>query len=922
MISANELHSRYHTEFWNGDVGAYDLTNAIQIAKISDTAYSKERLFSDSTIQWISNKEINLLTSKDSVYWVKFSVQNDLGRDFSAYFFFNAWKRIELFRLDSNHSLLDRRVTGNNLKLSDRDVQNRRIPFIQVNLHSDKVNYFVVRLVHGGEELWFDDSSEKISVLISRESDILSTENTIRIVLGFSVGLIMMLILFTFFLYFITRNLSALYNGLFLLFFELFYISAYGISFEYFWPNSILWDLHSQAIFLAFCVASLCQFFRYSLALKQTNKRFDQFYQILSFACITIIISQLLHMRNLNEILINVLFTMTFSSGVYISYKSWKNGNDAAKYYFVGISYMHVFQIFIALSQNGVVPYYYGAITNFDLAQYGATLQVSLYCYGLVKAYKSSQDEILNEITKRVIAENKAISLEELEQSKSQFFSTMSHEFRTPLTLIINAIHSFAEKNDHQKNVAFRSISTNSKRLLRIINHLLDFSKLEARQMGLHIQKYDLIRFTRFLMNNFKSAAESKNIKIKLFADVDELVCDLDYSKLEKVLLNLFSNALKFTEKGAIEVHIVQTGPWVEIDVRDSGIGIEKNHLNYVFDRFYQVDQGVQREYEGTGIGLSLCKELVVLHKGHLTVQSEVEKGSSFLVQLPFANNEVVAKWQPIKDDQAQDLEQSVLLEYDQPLKGSNPKAVAGNTILIIEDQKEMRTFLKTLLDDKYYVYEAHNGEKGIELAKTLIPDLILSDVMMPKMDGLSMLSELKSSFETRHIPVVLISGKADEDGRIDGISRGAIDYIVKPFDAKQLRFKVASVLQMYSHFRDRLKESLTFETQDDVPENADEQFLIQLKKYIQNNLQDVSADSLASAFALSKSTLFRKVKALTGDGSNMFIKRIKLQSAKLMLDQSNATIASIASDCGFRSASYFSKSYKEKFGTLPSEKS
>jgi signal transduction histidine kinase/DNA-binding response OmpR family regulator len=922
MIDANQIHSRYHTEFWNGNVSAYDFTKTILISKNKDLSYNRERLFSDSTLTWFQYDEVNLLLNEDSVYWIKFSLENNLNNDLSAYLFFNAWKKIELYSLDSAKNIVEKKVTGNYLKLAERNVKNRRIPFIKTTIRKAETKTYAVRLLRGGDEFWFDDSNKKIASLLYHESKILEKENTLRLFLGLSVGLIVTIILFNFLLFFITKNLSALYNGLFLVFWELFYISTYGISFEYLWPNSVFWDFHSHSFFVAFCIASLCQFFRYSLNLSETNKNYDKFFNYLSTANLLIIITQLLDLRDWNELFINLLFTMTFISGIIINYKSWKKGNKAAKYYLIGISYMHVFQIFIGLSQNDVLPYFYGAITNLDFAQYAASVQVALYSYGLVIAYKESMDEVINESSKRSIAEIKAQSYKELEENKSRFFSTISHEFRTPLSLILGSIETIEENKSENENSYFYTIKNNAKRLLRLINQLLDFSKIEEGKMTVSYKKYDLKQFVSFLLSHFKSATKDKGVVLKFNSNLSELVCDLDYQKIEKVIINIISNAIKFTNEGVIEVELILVdSEWIEILICDTGIGISENDINYIFDRFYQVENQYYREYEGTGIGLALSKELIDLHNGEIRVESKLAEGTCFKIILPFQNDPSVERYQNSKDLKPTDLEISSI-QIDQS-ETNETEAINGEkkkTILIIEDHKEMRSFIKSILKSKFQIIEAHNGIKGIEMASKYYPDIILTDIMMPKMDGLELIKVLKESFETSHIPIIVISGKATDQDKLEALSYGAIDYLFKPFQKEQLLQKIISISKQFDQFKKRLNQSFTLTVNNCETTNADEQFLFELKEFILNNLQNSEVALICEHFALSESSLFRKIKAITGCGIKSLIQELRLEKSKSLIQSSGKTISEISDICGFNSVSHFSKSFKSQFGISPSE--
>jgi signal transduction histidine kinase/DNA-binding NarL/FixJ family response regulator len=538
--------------------------------------------------------------------------------------------------------------------------------------------------------------------------------------------------------------------------------------------------------------------------------------------------------------------------------------------------------------------------------------------------------------------------LKELNLTKSRFFANISHEFRTPLTLLLGPLEKLMSNAKQENKEMIGMMHRNATRLLFLDNQLLDLSKLEAGKLKLKVSGSEITQALKGMVTSFQSLAEKKKIDFKYLFPDQEIQAFFDQDKLEKIVYNLLSNALKFTpEKGQVifELSLFSnkkkrelplkfrriTGQVICIAVSDTGPGIAKEHLPFIFDRFYQVDSRLNRSFEGTGLGLSLSKELVDLHHGKISVESALQKGSTFKVYLPidkkaFGANEIV----PDKEGSVDTSIYTNNLQPDSKLKRHDlyEGAIAELSdedvfqILIIEDNPDMRTYIRDCFEGNYNILEAADGKSGFETATSKIPDIIISDLMMPKMDGIELCNKLKTDERTSHIPVILLTALSSVDDRIRGLETGADDYIAKPFNREELVTRVKNLTDQRRLLRERFGKEVKIQPKDITVTSADEKFLNKLISYIENNLADpdMNVDSLTEEIHLSRSQLHRKLKALTGLSSTEFIRTIRLKRAAQLLEQHHGTIAETVYAVGFNSLSYFSKCFQKQFNITPKE--
>lgn len=525
---------------------------------------------------------------------------------------------------------------------------------------------------------------------------------------------------------------------------------------------------------------------------------------------------------------------------------------------------------------------------------------------------------------KRVKLKQRAAYLSELDQVKTRFFTNISHEFRTPLTLILGPLNEMHQGNfngDTKSVVA--TMLRNGQRLLRLINQLLDLSKIEAGKMELHPSAVDIVQLMRQVSSAYESLAADKKIEYLFFAEEQELIVHIDEEKIEKVLHNLLSNAFKFTRPGdQVIVHLKPENSNCVITVTDTGVGIPADELDKIFDRFYQVDASQTRAYEGSGLGLALSKELIELHHGTIAVQSIEGKKTTFTLTLPIdikhlPKQDVNAVFYAEKETKSTPAISSVETESNDLERAAS---VDEPVILIVEDNADMRHYIRRALTNQYHILEAENGRSGLNLAQQAVPDLIISDIMMPEMDGYKLCELIKSTELTSHIPVMLLTAKADHKSKLTGLETGADDYLSKPFDADELRLIVRNRIENRRRMRERFTREITLEPAQIAITSLDEKFITKVMAYIEQHMadEDLSIENLSREAGYSHMQFIRKIKALTGQTPSHFLRSVRLKRAAALLAGKVDNVSQIAFMVGFNSLPYFNKCFKEQFGVTP----
>jgi signal transduction histidine kinase/ligand-binding sensor domain-containing protein/DNA-binding response OmpR family regulator len=510
-----------------------------------------------------------------------------------------------------------------------------------------------------------------------------------------------------------------------------------------------------------------------------------------------------------------------------------------------------------------------------------------------------------------------------IEQLKTKFFTNVSHEFRTPLSLIITPLDRIIKQTtDEDQKKQLNLVQRNAKRLLNLVNQLLDFRKMEVQEVKLHPAIGDIVRFSAEITHSFSDIAEKKKIQFSFSSNVESLEIYFDKDKIEKILFNLLSNAFKYTpDNGIVSLHLVYTSPvnndgegTLAIEVKDTGIGIPAHMHEKVFERFFQTDVPDTMVNQGTGIGLAITKEFVKLHNGIITVKSEPGQGTCFTVLFPakkIFEHSTRGATIPVAAGEAEQLK-------SEPVhKGDKKK-----TVVIVEDNEDLRFYLKDNLKAEYHVEEASNGKDGWERIKHINPDLVVSDIMMPLMDGVELARKIKGETLTAHIPVILLTAMGSEEKQLEGLKVGVNDYITKPFTFEILASRINNLLAQQKLLQKRFQTQIEVNPGEVTITPVDEKFLKQALEIVERHMDnpDFSVEDFSGQMYVNRVTLYRKILSLTGKTPLEFIRSIRLKRAARLLEKSGLSIAEIAYEVGFNNPKNFTKLFKEEFKVLPSQ--
>jgi signal transduction histidine kinase/AraC-like DNA-binding protein len=626
--------------------------------------------------------------------------------------------------------------------------------------------------------------------------------------------------------------------------------------------------------------------------------------------------------------------------------------------------------------------------TTWAYAAYIFLFTLTLYA---LRRYDQKRQNLKHELEMEHVHSEK---LEEVDRMKSRFFTNISHEFRTPLTLIKGPVKQLVS-GEFKGNLReqYRMILRNSDRLLKLVNQLLDFSKLESGQMKLKVAHTDVVKFLNGIVLSFCSLAERKKISLNYETKEESLMGYIDHDKIEKILTNLLSNAFKFTPNGGkISVEIkndipgkagIQNNEWIPHQVRDdnnsqfqipnsdlveivvtnTGPGIPPDELDKIFDRFYQADTTYKKDSEGTGIGLALTKELVELHHGSIEVSSDLEnhppqsplnRGEVYLtifsiilpigkehlseeevktgVQSPETGKQIIPD--KIPEEYARysitDIEEKSDSSYQPSASGlqspvSNISSPASGLrsplVLIVEDNPDVTTYIRSFMDNDYRIITAINGELGWKRALDKIPELIISDVMMPVMDGFELCKKLKSDQRTSHIPVILLTAKADMESKIEGLEFGVDDYISKPFEALELQVRTKNLIDQRKILREKFSMMMEIKPGEVTASSMDEKFVKHLLEVFEVHISepDFSTEEFAREVGMSRMHLNRKLQAIANQSTHEFIRTLRLKRAAQLLKKTAGSVSEIAYSLGFNSPSHFTYAFRKQFGQPPS---
>lgn len=762
---------------------------------------------------------------------------------------------------------------------------------------------------------------------------------------GLFVGFVMLLLLYNLFLFFLAQDYAYVYYSFYLGALCLFTVYNTGDLWDWVlgWlqPEKPQWIAFFKLITYVAVIAYLA-FLRVFLNLEKLLPRWDKGLRWFGWAAVPMLLldGYLIYQSNYNYNAADLVTVGYFS--IFLVLMIWfliplARTKDGKRTFIIAGVVMMVLGILLTLIDRA-------RTVEFSTFYYKITTIIELVIFSLGLAYRqreaeqeTQQAEFALERSRLLQAqkEQEAEQLAALDAAKSRFYTHLTHELRTPLT-VINGLQEYLrrklagnnklskkEQSDWQDSLAL--IGRNSDQLLVHINQLLELAKLQAGNMPVRYRQGDVIAYLNYLTESFYSLAKERDIRLLFYPECDSLVMDYDEHKLQQIIYNLLSNALKHTAGGGkVVLHarsLEDEGrEYLQLKVSDSGQGIAPEALRQIFELFYQGKEG----NSGSGIGLTLTKELVELLDGSITVESELTKGSTFTIMLPISNSAP----QLIKSADRPGpfpLHQVPVSDQEASVRLGKPGVEERPVLLIVEDNRDVMTFLEKLLQEDYVLMTASNGQMGLEMAIREIPDIIISDVMMPGLDGFELCQQLKSDSRTSHIPIVLLTAKATDADRIEGLRTGADAYLMKPFNAEELALRLHNLFQLRKRIQDQLQTeggtSSTSAEQGNANKIAIESsFLKRLRELIQMHIDQpkLSTGFLAREMLLSESQLYRKLKALTDKSPSVFIRDERLSHGASLLRNFELQIAEVAYRCGFNDPNYFSRAFHQKYGQSP----
>lgn len=515
----------------------------------------------------------------------------------------------------------------------------------------------------------------------------------------------------------------------------------------------------------------------------------------------------------------------------------------------------------------------------------------------------------------------------EIDRLKTKFLTNVSHEFRTPLSLIMAPVDKMlGHTADADQKQQLNMIRKNARRLLNLVNQLLDFRKMEVQELKLHTRPGDIVKFIKEVSLSFSDIADEKGIVFVFDTEVETLKTSFDHDKIERILFNLLSNAFKFTPAGGHISVLINLIPersednleYIEIKVMDTGIGVPNDKRERIFDRFFQNDLPGSILNQGSGIGLAITKEFVNMHQGEIFVESDTEYGSCFIVRLPMLLNDATEE-EALVDNE---LFEEIITSVSEAATKNQSKVNNKQTVLLVEDNDDFRFYLKDNLKGMFYIIEATNGKEGWQKALALHPDIMVSDISMPEMNGKDLCRKIKNDSRTSHIPIILLTALIGEEEELKSLEIGANDYMTKPFNFEILVSKIKNLLRLQATFKKTYTRQLDFQLNEPAIPSTDEKFIKDIVEHINKNMltPSLSVNELSKHMGMNRNTLYKKLLMISGKSPVEYIRSLRLKKAAHLLEHSQMNIAEVSYEVGFNTPQYFAKSFKEEFNMLPSE--
>lgn len=880
-----------------------------------------------------------------SDYWFRFRVQNTAPEPNIRWIFQTEYQHIDLVtfyevqEIDGKTEVLAK-MSGNNLHPNYQEISDPTILFY-LNVQDTAIHtYYVHFQVRNSKHFPMYILEVNHYFNVARKTDLLY---------GLYFGFLIIMIIYHLLLYFSIRDIIFLYYVGFLLSFLLIEVSRTGYGRLYLWQEAVWFNQHCIPLFIGCTIFFGTIFFTKGLNAATRYPKLNLLMYVYWALCLVLVIytwtNDIIAQNELGllvSFLGNIyLLTLGLLSWLQLKYRPAKFYVFALLALFTGIG--------ISLALNfGLMPN--GFLADNSL-QIGAVSEIMLLSYGLgiqIKLERNDQQLTQNQLITtlkekeniqnlaNIELSNKNAALEKayqdliesheltdklkaIDEAKTRFFTNVTHEFRSPLTLILTPLKTLLNANNLTENQHFtlQVMRRNANNLLALINQLLDLSKIETGMMTTQLSETNLIDFCKTSIANFTDFADLKKITLYFSTTHQTATASIDTEKFSKILNNLLSNALKFSnENQNVRCDLFFIDNQLVIKISDEGIGISESEIHKIFDRFYQGKASSQQVQPGSGIGLALTKELIKLMNGTIEVQSVVNQGTTFTVTLPLTDLTLANStfFETILNENS--------TFADLPIAFAKLNSNHKKIVLLIEDNRDMRLLLRQALEENYQIIEAENGEKGIETAQKYLPDLIISDWMMPKMTGEMVCKTLKNDVKTSHIPIILLTAKVSNEARLTSYEIGADDYITKPFELEIIKSRTENLLEQRLRLRNYYRKDVSLLSDKDKLPTLDEQFLEKANTYIEQNLLNAkfSIETLASEMNMSRSQLHRKLAAIAGQTTSEFIRNVRLRKAAFLLKNQQGGISEIAFEVGFDNLSYFTRSFKEVYGCTPSE--
>lgn len=885
----------------------YIIDKDLYILEDSKCQLDFEKVISNTLVaEFIAFNQSSELESR-SCYWLHFRIKS--APDFKHYF--KDWKLVigeadyaSVYIVDKTGKILEYKSFGKWFaKSKKKEVLNFKSQRISLSFDPSEELSFYIKYQKEDNHKHIVDIRFKKYDLYQSSSFLFSTWQD-----WLFLGFILTMILLNFLFYYSTRYIAYLFHGLFIFGLFIFILDLYGVTINL--PIIKEYPFLVQLVdILGIGIADIAyfQFVRHYLNLKEKLPLWDQ---ILSkiviakyiFYPLLILFYYSMYNEPLTDKFLLVFLLIEYSIIIYFLIFRLKPKEKAALYLIIGSLFLLVLLLIDTLSLFSSIG------ISKTLSQIGILGEILAFSFGLSYRVRQLQKE-----------EEQAEKIRELSEFKSQLLTNITHEFRTPLTIIQGVSELFQESlvnktKPEELKKGYDAIERNSRNLLNLVNQMLDLAKLENKSLNLDVANVDLVAVVKDVINGLSNGIQKKNITLTFESMITSLNMDLDEQKVHTILVNLISNAVKFTPqfgKISIRLNIDKKADesLVVLNIEDNGKGIPKDDLPLIFDRFFQQKSNSPTS-EGTGIGLSLVKELVDLMSGSIEVESEINKGTNFTLQLPIKREQLYT----VVEHKQPESKSTIVQEDNFDMLDSKP------VLLIVEDNYDIVEYLERLLSNDYKLIKAFDGLEGLEKANSIIPDLIISDLMMPKMDGIKLCQSLKSNEKTNHIPIIILTAKSAFDHKMEGLSTGADAYLTKPFKKEELFLRLKKLnesrqilQQKYSQF------SLIEKPKELKKENS---FLHKVHSIIEENLNNpqFNVEEMANQMFMSRMQLHRKIKAVSERTSSNYIRSYRLYKSKPQLADIEKTISEIAWDVGFQDVNYYSKSFQKEFGMSPSD--